>query len=415
MRNKMFSKLVTINIYGDLSINLKEKINQLFAYCHINCIEPNNIIEIDKAIRDKNPLIFMPCEKDPLSFLTAYLAEWRVLDPWLKKLRKAIVYNKNEYFEHYFKTKQLFRANLRDEKNPDAKYKFVYPDTTIDDFFHVATNEDQLISFLAMQIETVKEIKIEMPTVVTEMNIESLRQKFTKAHVFVSKEEYFSSTINNNNEKPAVFVPTFASDNIYLEDLARNVGKTIAEAGFRFINGGPDGGQRMNGPMRSSAIGAKSGGADMVAVYSLSILNKYVSPNKIDKFEGISIIPTLTEAERKLIMLNESSVVIALPGAIGTLAEIEDAIRLNKYLILIEDEAIHNGKGFWSLEGSYFKQIGMDHFKIIKNSTNLAIDILNVLHSHKAKTLRNSTATVSSLQHKEGATEQTNDTQFKLG
>lgn len=365
-----------ISIYGDITDELNEKFKKQIPDGVFNYIPTNDICAFDAAIYKSDSIIICSNKNDPLSFLSAYLAEWRVLNKPLQTRPVFVYRNDGDNFDKYCKSFLSYRQNLPDEKNPESKNWFILPTKKVNDFFTMVNNEAELLSKYKNMPKPLEEMASEVT--ISEKEFKSLKEKFFKAELYESYETYCSA---KNDRKPGIFVPAFANDNIITEQLAYSVGKVIANLGFRFINGGPDGGRNANGPMRSSALGANEVGGEILSVYSLPILSKYVTPDKMDCFnKNISILPVATEGQRKKIMLDESTAVIALPGAIGTIAEIEDAIRLGKPVIIVDDKSIHNGKGYWKFYLEYLKEINLIHkVTVIYNDDQLQDRIKNIL------------------------------------
>lgn len=360
-----------ISVYGDITKEDREKLLKAKPGCKINIIPYNDIQLFDDALYNSDTLIFRPTEKDRLSFAAAYLAEWRVS----KHLQETPVFMYSEEgddLDIFLKSFAAYRANLPEEKNTEAKNWFIYPTKKVSDLFTVVHNVDEIIDKLKSTQGRLEEKQITKN--IPESEFKGLKEKFCNAELYESYEKYCSS----KDRQPGIFVPAFASGNSWVK-FASQVGKIIAELGFGFINGGPD----ADGPMRNSALGAQEGRAKILAVYSLPVLKKYVLPEKIDCFKHISIILTATEGQRKQIMLDESVAVIALPGAIGTIAEIEDAIRLGKPVILIDDKSINNGNGYWKFYTDYLTIKGLiDKVTVVYCQDNLHDKISDVLTKH---------------------------------
>jgi len=114
------------------------------------------------------------------------------------------------------------------------------------------------------------------------------------------------------------------------------IGKSIAKLGYSIISGGPDGCAERSGPMYHSAQGAAEAGGVLSVCYTNWIFDKLCDVEELIKMglplENISFVPN--EAVRKKYLIDAADIVIALPGASGTLSEILAAIYLKKPVVL---------------------------------------------------------------------------------
>ncbi len=126
--------------------------------------------------------------------------------------------------------------------------------------------------------------------------------------------------------KPVVGVMGGSKVNEAVYAMARELGRLIAQRGWVLLNGG-----RNQGVMAASAKGAGEAGGLVVGVL----------PDKSDKRASpdldIAIMTGLGDG-RNLINVLSSDVVIACPGALGTLSEITYALKLGKTVILLARE-----------------------------------------------------------------------------
>ncbi len=115
-----------------------------------------------------------------------------------------------------------------------------------------------------------------------------------------------------------------ASEAVYA--MAQELGRLIAQRGWVLLNGG-----RNQGVMAASAKGAREAGGLVVGVL----------PDKSDKRASpdldVAIMTGLGDG-RNLINVLSSDVVIACPGALGTLSEITYALKHEKTVILLARE-----------------------------------------------------------------------------
>ena len=126
--------------------------------------------------------------------------------------------------------------------------------------------------------------------------------------------------------KPVVGVMGGSKASESVHAMARELGRLIAQRGWVLLNGG-----RNQGVMAASAKGAREAGGLVVGVL----------PDKSDKRASpdldVAIMTGLGDG-RNLINVLSSDVVIACPGALGTLSEITYALKHGKTVILLGRE-----------------------------------------------------------------------------
>jgi len=298
-----------MNIYT-IGKSPSEELDYTKGWCNINPLDDN---KIDDVIYSNLPIIVYP-NKNCLNFLISYLAEWRLINSYepIRK-RKIIVYNQESFFDPLLKCLSHYRAKLPDEKNKEAINWFIYPNTKPLDIFYISSNMKE---------------------------IESIAEKYSKEEYFsIKPENTKKSVIQKHDEKKYIFVPASAFGWTIYDELAFKLGENIANRGYRFINGGPDGGKLCNGPMRQSALGyIKKSQELLIAVYSELVFKNYVKEEQLEPFKNqIDIIYCGTESERKCVMINGADEVYVLPGAIGTWAEVTHSLLLNKKVKLYGD------------------------------------------------------------------------------
>jgi len=107
-------------------------------------------------------------------------------------------------------------------------------------------------------------------------------------------------------------------------EMAYELGKLIAQAGWVLLNGG-----RQVGVMEASARGAKENGGVTVGI--LPDRNMELASSYID----IPIITGMGDG-RNFLNVMSSDVVVALPGRAGTISEIALALKNGKTVILLD-------------------------------------------------------------------------------
>ena len=100
-----------------------------------------------------------------------------------------------------------------------------------------------------------------------------------------------------------------------LLELARTVGKGIADRGWTLVSGGGN-----VSAMGAVAAAARSHGGRTVGVIPKALVHREVADTEADE-----LVVTDTMRERKQVMEDRADAFIALPGGIGTLEEIFEA------------------------------------------------------------------------------------------
>ena len=123
--------------------------------------------------------------------------------------------------------------------------------------------------------------------------------------------------------KPVIGVMGGSTATRAVRDEAYRLGSLIAERGWILLNGG-----RNKGVMEASSAGAKEAGGLVIGVL----------PDKTDAMASqhldIAIMTGLNDA-RNFINVLSSDVIIACPGALGTMSEIVLALKNKKHVILL--------------------------------------------------------------------------------
>ena len=146
----------------------------------------------------------------------------------------------------------------------------------------------------------------------------------------------------------AVVVFCSARDNLapaYV-DATRAIGRGLAEQGITVVYGG--GGVGLMGELATAALDV---GGTVIGVIPRSMVEQERAHNGVTE-----LIVVETMHERKAIMADRSDAFLALPGGVGTLDEIFEAITWNQ--LNIHDKPI----GFLDIDGFYAPlKIFLDH------------------------------------------------------
>jgi hypothetical protein len=95
-------------------------------------------------------------------------------------------------------------------------------------------------------------------------------------------------------------------------DLAEQVGRRLAEAGYDLVSGGG----------RVSMMGAVARAARAGGAHTVGVIPEQLIPHEVADVEADELIVVPTMRERKRIMDSRCDAVLALPGGIGTLEEL---------------------------------------------------------------------------------------------
>lgn len=123
--------------------------------------------------------------------------------------------------------------------------------------------------------------------------------------------------------KPVIGVMGGSKARAAVEAMARQLGRLIAERGWILLNGGRD-----CGVMAASAAGAKEAGGLVIGILPDTTRTK-AAPDL-----DVAILTGMGDG-RNLLNVLSSDVVIACPGALGTLSEVVLALKHDKRVILL--------------------------------------------------------------------------------
>ena len=156
------------------------------------------------------------------------------------------------------------------------------------------------------------------------------------------------------------------------KELAKLVGKTIAENNFDIVFGGGENG--MMGSVASSSIAFGANTTGIIPDFFIKEDNiNTIFPNKFNT----KLIITKTMHERKQLMYNKSDAFLILPGGIGTLDECFEVLtwcQLN--LIKNKNIGILNFSGYWDplialinnvISEGFMSQKNLNYFEEIKD------------------------------------------------
>lgn len=141
------------------------------------------------------------------------------------------------------------------------------------------------------------------------------------------------------------------SDPAYLQ-AAQTLGQSIAQAGIRLIYGGASIG--LMGEVARSALNA---GGEVVGV-----IPQFLRAREIELATLTELIVTPTMHERKERMHGMADAFVILPGGLGTLEEVLEAMTWAQLGLHKKPIVFVNTKGFWDPLFETFKRVGSHHF-----------------------------------------------------
>lgn len=136
-------------------------------------------------------------------------------------------------------------------------------------------------------------------------------------------------------------------------EVARSVGRGLAERGWGLVYGGGKAGL-----MGSLAIGVKDAGGRVVGV-----IPEFMKARELAYHQADELITVATMAERKQVMIARADAFLALPGGIGTLEEMAEVLTL-RYLARLEKPAIFlNQAGYYDDLLRFFERMVRERFR----------------------------------------------------
>ncbi len=134
-------------------------------------------------------------------------------------------------------------------------------------------------------------------------------------------------------------------DDVY-KDAARNLGRTLAEAGCTVVYGGG-----ATGLMGALADGALEAGGNVVGIIPRFMVEvEWQHPGVGD----LQIVEDMRERKHRL--LTGSDAVIALPGGSGTLEELFEAMTLKRLALYFNPIVLLNTRGFYAPLQQFMEQ-----------------------------------------------------------
>jgi hypothetical protein len=119
---------------------------------------------------------------------------------------------------------------------------------------------------------------------------------------------------------------------------ARNLGRLMGEMGITLVYGGSN-----IGLMRAIADACMESGGNVIGVMPHGLIEREVAYRELKNF---FVVETMSERKEKMAELSDAF--IAMPGGIGTLDEIFEAMSWNQLEIMDKPVALLNTEGFYN-------------------------------------------------------------------
>ena len=128
----------------------------------------------------------------------------------------------------------------------------------------------------------------------------------------------------------------FGADRSYRE-LAESFGSLLASRGISLVYGGGN-----VGLMGAIAEAALAGGGDVIGVIPRSLVDREVAHQGLSE---LIVVDSMHERKKKLYELSDA--VVAMPGGMGTLDELFEALTWNQLEIHFKPTGLLNAGGYW--------------------------------------------------------------------
>ena len=161
------------------------------------------------------------------------------------------------------------------------------------------------------------------------------------------------------------------------KEVAKSLGKTLAQLNIRLVYGGGD-----VGLMGALAQAVKNEKGSVLGVIPTHLLNVEAKGNNSD-----DLIVTENMHERKKVMFMNSDAIIALPGGLGTLDELFEVLTWAQLELHRKPIFILNIDGFWEpllnlitriIKNEFTEKNARNLFKVFDNFEDLARDLKKI-------------------------------------
>jgi hypothetical protein len=137
-------------------------------------------------------------------------------------------------------------------------------------------------------------------------------------------------------------------------DAAEAVGRAMVGRGWGLIYGGG----------KAGLMGALARGAKAEGGFVVGVIPEFMKARELAFHEADELVTVETMAERKQVMLARASGFLALPGGIGTLEEIAEALTLRSLAKLHGPAVFFNQDGYYDDLLRFFDRMTSERFKV---------------------------------------------------
>ena len=145
---------------------------------------------------------------------------------------------------------------------------------------------------------------------------------------------------------------------------ARELGKLMGQRGITLVYGGSN-----IGLMRAIADACLAEGGHVIGVMPKGLIDREVAYTDLKEFH---VVESMSIRKEKMAMLSDAF--IAMPGGIGTLDEIFEAMSWNQLEIMDKPVALLNTKGFYDQLVSFLDYTVEQKFVRPEHRNNLLVD-----------------------------------------
>lgn len=145
---------------------------------------------------------------------------------------------------------------------------------------------------------------------------------------------------------------------------ARQLGKLMGQQGITLVYGGSN-----IGLMRAIADACLAEGGHVIGVMPQGLIDREVAYTDLKEFH---VVESMSIRKEKMAMLSDAF--IAMPGGIGTLDEIFEAMSWNQLEIMDKPVALLNTKGFYDQLVSFLNYTVEQKFVRPEHRNNLLVD-----------------------------------------
>lgn len=146
-------------------------------------------------------------------------------------------------------------------------------------------------------------------------------------------------------------------------ETARRLGQLLGERKNNLVCGGGN-----TGPIQALAAGVKEKGGRVISLIPRMFENRGLAFNESDE-----VVVTEDLQERRLRMVRESDVFLALPGGFGTLEEVCENLTMRQLGVHDKPLALVDTNGFWKPFLGFMNQLAVGRFILPEHESLLRV------------------------------------------